>query len=478
MKSNITLRYYTYLLLAMVTVGFNVNLLYANDTMDFGLTVESLLKHNSEKLFGIKKPITNSAVKTKGAIRTPEQTAQQQIIAAKGLRVEYLTRNAANRSDMMAFWPSDQSATHLISCIEGKRETITADTLNPSVQSIHLQSGVVKTLIRGLDRCDGVRTTSWGTVLVNEESNDGSVYEILNPLTLNNEYVIDRASGEVSDAQNIRKITALATLSWEGFTVMDSGVIYNGDELRPGSNRLIDSDGGAIYKFIPKQQRLTNTKISSLDDSPLVAGDVYAMQISCKQPGSQWGQGCEVGNGGWIAVSAATARSDAARYGATGYYRPEDLHRDPQYTGVGIRFCWTNTGREKASHFAEVMCAIDAAPLDAQSQVIANRFIEGDSDFNSFDNLAFQPASGNLYVIEDHINGDIFSCLPDGADRDIKSDGCIKVLSVIDSSAEPSGFIFSADGKTAYLSIQHSYDSLMPDVDNYRTDDILKITGF
>ena len=62
-------------------------------------------------------------------------------------------------------------------------------------------------------------------------------------------------------------------------------------------------------------------------------------------------------------------------------------------------------------------------------------FVEGDGDFNSIDNLAFQPHSGNLYVIEDHSNGDVFACLPDGADRDIKSDGCVKILSVRDRSA-------------------------------------------
>ena len=110
--------------------------------------------------------------------------------------------------------------------------------------------------------------------------------------------------------------------------------------------------------------------------------------------------------------------------------------------------------------------------------VDVNRFVEGDADFNSFDNLEFQPNTGNLYVIEDHNNGDIFACLPDGADRDIKTDGCVKMLSVKDSPAEPTGFIFSADGTTAYVSIQHSHDGNMTKVDGYHTDDIIKITGF
>lgn len=47
-----------------------------------------------------------------------------------------------------------------------------------------------------------------------------------------------------------------------------------------------------------------------------------------------------------------------------------------------------------------------------------------------------------------------------------------------DSSAEPTGFFFASDGKTAYLSIMHSNDANMPLVNDFGTDDIIKITGF
>jgi hypothetical protein len=46
--------------------------------------------------------------------------------------------------------------------------------------------------------------------------------------------------------------------------------------------------------------------------------------------------------------------------------------------------------------------------------------------------------TGNHSVIEDNPNGDFFARLPDGADRDLKTDGCVKILSVKDSSAESS----------------------------------------
>ncbi|MGC4097905.1 MAG: DUF839 domain-containing protein [Nitrospira sp.] len=202
--------------------------------------------------------------------------------------------------------------------------------------------------------------------------------------------------------------------------------------------------------------------------------------MSCTT-GVQYGQGCEIGNGAWVSVSAANARADADAAGATGHYRPEDLELDPEFTGVGVRFCWTNTGDAGIGNYGEVVCGVDRAPLVAdlaQQTVTVNLFVEGDADFNQPDNFDFQPKTGNHYVIEDNPNGDIFACLPDGADRDIKTDGCVKILSVKDSSAEPTGFKFSGDGKTAYVSIQHSNDTNMPKFDDYGTDDIIKITGF
>lgn len=334
-----------------------------------------------------------------------------------------------------------------------------------------------------MDRCDGIRTTAWGTVLATEETTYGQGYEIIDPLAMMNHTVVDRATGTVFDengapSANVAKRDALPTMAWEGLTVLDSGVVIGGDELRPGSNGA-DTDGGAIFKFVPSVP--ASGMIADLADSPLAAGSVYAMQVSCVNSKQQIGQGCEIGNAAWIPVSAANARIDADMLGATGYYRPEDLHTDPVYAGEGVRFCWTNTGNEGAKNYGEVVCGIDSDPMLADSDtrsVVVNRFVEGDTDFNAMDNMAFQPKTGNLYVIEDHSNGDVFACLPDGADRDIKTDGCVKVLSVKDQSAEPTGFEFSGNGKMAIVSIQHSGDDLMADVDDYGTDDIVVITGF
>lgn len=473
-----------------LTSAFSANIALADDDFngfdhkkDFGAMVEHLLNAQSEKLFGFNKPLKESAPATNGAYRTLDQKALDQVLVAKGLKVEYLTRSAANTTDMMAFFPVEKP-THLISCIEGSRTEIAPGKLSPSVQSINLMTGQVETILRGMSGCDGIRATPWGTILATEEKTDGGAYEILDPLHVSNQVVLSRSTGEVTDPMHIAKRTALPTMAWEGLAVLPSGVVIAGDELRPGS-AAADVDGGAIFKFVPQTPRTGNDKIANLSDSPLAFGFVYAMQVSCVNNKQQVGQGCEIGNAAWVPVNAATARIDADLKGATGFYRPEDLHQDPMYADAAnpeaVRVCWTNTGNEDSGNYAEVMCGVDNEPLiadTAKRTVVVNRFVEGDADFNSFDNLDFQPKTGNLYVIEDHPNGDIFACLPDGADRDIKTDGCVKMLSVKDSSAEPTGFIFAADGSTAYVSIQHSDDTNMPKVDDYGTDDIVKITGF
>ena len=495
----------------------------AASAFDFGAHVEDQLDAHSMQLFGIVEPLVDSAPPTAGAYRTAAQAASAQVLLAKGLKVEYLTRNAANAVDMFSFWPSESAPTHLIACIEGGRSQLAGDAdtsayapgdkFNPSVQRIDLATGAVETILRGMTGCDGIRTTPWGTVLATEETDDGGAYEILDPLAITNFTVKDRATGEIVDAAGatvttaVAKRTALPTIAWEGLDITRDGVVYAGDEERPGSTAdgggsTNDRDGGAIFKFVPSVA-WTGAAVINLAQSPLVAGSVYAWQASCQAKTSssfpQYGQGCEIGQGAWVQIVGANARVDAHNKGATGFYRPEDGHFDPLYSGEGVRFCWTNTGNEGARNYGEVVCMIDTKPMGTGTMVAtkngytyladsvetrgyavatANRFVEGDADFNSVDNLAFQPGTGIMYVIEDHENGDVFACLPDGEDRDVKTDGCVKILSVKDSSAEPTGFMFSADGLTAYVSIQHSNDGNMTKVDDYATDDVLKITGF
>ena len=452
---------------------------------DFGLTTQTMLAEQSLPLFGIAAPLGASAqASAEEGYRLPAYTPLDAIALAEGLTAAFVTRDAANNLDMMALYPA-AAPTHIIACIESDVEEIAAGKMNPGVQRISLTDGKVETIVRGTSACDGIRTTPWGTVLFTEEDDAGGAYEMLNPLTTTGIVLTDRAAGTTSDAARVIRRMALPTMAWEGIAILPNGVIYAGDELRPGTD-VPRSNGGAIFKFIPAMPAAAGD-IATLDASPLVAGKTYAMQVQCRGGEMQFGQGCETGNAIWIEIDPTQARAYAEAKGATGYYRPEDLHQDLAYTGAGVRFCHTNTGNEGARNYAEVNCITDATPLDipladaggkVAPNTVVTRFIEGDEDANSFDNLDFQPGTGNLYVIEDHPNGDVWACLPDGGDRDLKTDGCLRVLSVKDSSAEPTGFVFAPDGLSAYVSIQHSDDTGMATLDDYGTDDLIRITGF
>lgn len=477
-------------------IGLTIGTLVSSATVaagnDFGASTEHLLRTHSNEEFGIVKPIEASASGT--VPRADGHKAGDLIMLAKGLEADILTRQAGNAADMFALWPDGENPTHLIFCIEGDREDLGTplpgtgglNKFNPSVQRIEIATGAANTILRGMSACDPVRRTPWGTIVAGEEQSDGAIYEILDPLGTTNHTVTERSLGTVVDpggnpSAHVAKRAALPTIAWEGIDITPAGVVFAGDELRPGTGAA-GKDGGSLYKFIPSVAH-SGGEITSLDGSPFAAGSVYAYRASCTT-GVQYGQGCEIGNGTWVGVTAASARAAADANGATGYCRPEDGHFDPTFAGPGVKFCWNNTGNEGARNWSEVMCLIDEDPLSPATRPVAQRFVEGDPDFNNFDNLAFQPRTGITYVVEDDNNGDIFACLPDGADRDLKSDGCIKILSVKDASAEPTGLAFTADGKTAYLSIQHSNDAACTpgtdcaDLDDYPTDDIIRITGF
>ena len=158
-----------------------------------------------------------------------------------------------------------------------------------------------------------------------------------------------------------------------------------------------------------------------------------------------------------------------------GYYRPEDMDIDPiARSNDEVRVCWTDTGRmsngggsaeETGAIYGEIMCLTDEADAAAPSGGIptVRRFISGNPQFNYFDNVAFQPHTGNLAMTEDgevevvkedgttELRGnDILLCLPDGDDDDVQSDGCIRIASLRDTASEPTGIIFTGCGESLY----------------------------
>lgn len=205
-----------------------------------------------------------------GDFHNPTQAPEDIVQIANGLNLALLTRNAANHWDMMAFWPLGDNPTHLVGCIETGRALNREEDgrYNPSVQTIAItgeNKGEVRTVLRGMDRCDCIRTTPLGTILATEETGDGSAYEILNPLTVTDVFIADRgapgevadireANGDAHDSSQVVKRPVLPTMAWEGLMITEQGVVIAGDELRPGT-AADDVDGGAIFKFIPTNPR-------------------------------------------------------------------------------------------------------------------------------------------------------------------------------------------------------------------------------
>ncbi len=66
--------------------------------------------------------------------------------------------------------------------------------------------------------------------------------------------------------------------------------------------------------------------------------------------------------------------------------------------------------------------------------------------------------------------------MPDGADDDALSDGCVRFASVRDTSAEPSGFIFLGSGEEALVNIQ--YRAYNDAIDKGHRGALVKISGF
>jgi hypothetical protein len=463
-------------------------------TRDAGLAAQEVIQGNTEFLFGLEAPLAASAPAVPAVYRSPAQTAGDQVALASGISVAYFTRAVADNAGPVVLWPDAANPSHAIYCSEGGREAIgtfpnTLPKYNPSVQRVDV-NGNAETILRGMGACGGIAVTPWGSLLAAEGEEDGGAYEILDPLATTEHTVLDRATGEIIDVDGfsggirIAKRPALPTMAWGGLTVLASGVVLAGDKAVPGGDTA-DADGGAIAKFIPASPASPGLHIVSLTQSPLVAGAVYALQVSCIAGGRQSGQGCETGNAGWVPVDAFLLRRTAESQGAAGYFRPEDMQRDPVYADsshpAAVRFCWGNGQREGAQSYGEVLCAIDTVPAaapPAANTVVVSRFLGGDRDFNAFGRLAFQPGSGILYVAERHDNGDLFACLADKTDRDLVSDGCVKVLSLKDTQARLGAIAFTASGRQALVSISHSRDDLMASVDGYGTDDVLLLSGF
>src|SRR5262245_55611388 len=465
---------------------------------DFGSFVHQQLRDHSMELLRLRHPVDESAI---GPFDGPSVDA---LDLAPGLKATLISSSVEAAADQIAMWPDDSHPTHLFVCDE--------ETTNPAVQRVDLSKPAgsnATTIVIGLTSCDPVRRTPWGTILVAEEAGaNGGLYEIFDPVHVGPMTVLNRDQGVTSDPLHLVKRKAVGAVSFESFGIMHDGTMIYGDELAPSNGAA----GGGSYKFVPAIPFGGGGPITIPAMSPFASGTIYGLRVAASGS-SNYGQGAEIGKGAWTLVNAAATgvtdangniilRNAQTLQRFTGYYRPEDMDVDPIALAKGVfRVCWANTGRlshaggsavENAAVYGEVMCLTEEKPSAAVPNPPTgtipkvDRFIAGTTQLGMPDNLAFQPHTGNLVVLEDgptsivQANGtsqprgnDLWMCLPDGADDDVMSDGCVRFASLRDTSSEPTGFIFLASGEAAFVNLQHR------DVDNANhRGSLMMISGF
>ena len=441
----------------------------SSPTFDFGLFLENQLRAHSTDLFGITGPLEASSTESVDASTAESNPASlATVVTSLNVRVVTAAPNAGANIDQMALWPNDTNPTHLIVCNEEGAD-------KPGVQRVSLADGTVETMLTGTVSCDPVRRTAWGTIIVGEEmgptSNPttpgGWLLEIINPLNTTG-VQFDRVTGVLSGANagNVATRPAPGRLAFEGIALYPNGVMYYGDENRPSNG----APGGAYFKFIPSTPFTGNAPITTLAQSPLVGGKVYGLRLGKRSGNTDYGQGSNTGLGTWIEVvnaNNANLRSQAATLKLTGYYRPEDADIDAKALAAGrVRFCANNTGNESQDHnWGETICVTDGTLAEATANTATPEvqyFVIGTPELAMPDNIAYQPGRGNWILHEDGDgpevgrNNDLWACLEDGADADSFSDGCVRIASLNDLTAEWSGGIFDATGTRFFVSVQHN----------------------
>lgn len=442
---------------------------FAGFNEDPGADYQKRLDNEAEKLFGVKGGLDASSTASVDAA-TANANPLSLVTLAPGLKARVVTAGVAGANiDQMALWPDDATPTHLIACNE-------QGTTDPGLQRIDLATGAVATIVTGTNSCDGVRRTAWNTILFSEESgSSGATYELNDPLNTTG-VSLNRGTGVFTGGvgtANLVRRSQIGRLSFEGHGLLPNGVMYYGDENRPGNG----SPGGAYFKFVPQSPWDGTTPIS-WPSTPLAAGSVYGLRLGLRSGGTDWGQGNNTGLGTWVPICSLAACDNVnlqdktklppTGVGLTGYYRPEDLEVDPGALAAGtVTVCGPNTGNEgNDRNWGEVICITDGSVANALAgsgsvKPEVQFLVMGTPELAMPDNIAYQPGYGNWLVHEDGDgpevgrNNDLWSCLPDGADHDGLSDGCIRVATENDLNAEWTGGIFDSTGTRFFVSVQH-----------------------
>jgi hypothetical protein len=448
-----------------ITALLSVTVAGAATSYDFGWHRDKDLANLSYKLYGVGEPVAQSSTKqlTQGqALADPTKL----VTLAKGLHAHVVTTQGPTSDDQITLWPNDRNPTYLIACNED-------DSTEPGVVRISLATGHVSTIVTGTDDCDPTRITPWGTILFGEEAgggpDGGRLYELIDPLHTTG-VTLDRGSGTFTGgagAQNLVTRRALGRAAFEGIGILPDGTTYLDYDDSDFPNN--GDPGDAYFKFVPAHPFTGHAPITDLSQSPYAAGEVYGLRVGLDE---SFGQGREFGMGKWVPVPHAAdpdLEGSVKSLGLTGYYRPEDADLDPALLQQGkVRLCSPDTGDEEHHLYGQVVCLTDGTVQQAAANTATPEiqpFVFGGTSqgINMPDNIDFQPRRNNIVLNEDaetdfegpH-NDDLWDCLPDGADQDLLTDGCVRVGTLHDLTAEWTGGIFDATGTRYFVSVQHN----------------------
>jgi len=239
-------------------------------------------------------------------------------------------------------------------------------------------------------------------------------------------------------------------------------------EKRPNPPRNASNPWYNMLYLIPGALYVGPAPITNLGQSPLAAGAVYGLRLGKRSGNTDYGQGTETGRGSWVPIPNPVnldLRAAAVQLKLTGNYRPEDSEVDPIALAAGkVRFCAINTGNEVDDRmYGGAICITDGTVAEATVNTgvpEVQTFVVGTPAMAMTDNIAYQPHKGTWLLMEDgdqlQGNNDVFSCLEDGADDDLLSDGCLRVASLNDLTAEWTGGFFDPTGRKFYVSVQHN----------------------
>ena len=340
-------------------------------------------------------------------------------------------------------------------------DAMTEAELTGPVRATSVVAGATK-VSGSVGNCSGGQTP-WGTLLTCEENVDGYAETWgeagYNPMHQGWVTEIDPFDPQATP----KKRTALGRFRHENaaVTVADDGrvVVYMGDDKR----------GACVYKFVSKG--VYNSADRAANMNLLEVGELYV---------------ADFGNGQWLlldydnnpdlqALTAeedspvplfssqaevlADARASALALGATPVDRPEDIEIHPR-TGE-IYIALTNNS-EHGNYFGQIVKlreADDAWTADAfQWEVFAAGGPQ--SDFSSPDNMVFDPY-GNLWMVTDSGTGEdtIYSFLGNNSMFFFPTEGPDKGkafrFAVGPVDAEMTGPVWSPDGKTLFVAVQH-----------------------